>query len=142
MAREISVALSLPRETLLKLGQAARLAGCSPTDYLDRVLTRAFAPPVLPDLPTYPVLDLAFRSARDWFELQSRLRVAGYVLRLAQNGGLTLHNWPFDEALLPIEEVGQSRAGLTLRFGAPFPDTGRRDPRFRRNPSGVADRAA
>ena len=35
--------------------------------------------------------------------------------------GLRLHSWPRDRAILPIEDIGHSLAGLVLRFGTPFP---------------------
>jgi hypothetical protein len=63
----------------------------------------------------------AIAVARDWLDLQSRLRATGHVLRLSAKSGLWVHSWPLNRPLLPIEELGHSLGGLTLRFRAPFP---------------------
>ena len=78
------------------------------------------APEVSPGAPPFAV-HLAFAEAFGWLDLQSRLRAAGFVLRLAQDGTLALHTWPADHRLIDSAAIGQPLADLTLRFRAAFP---------------------
>ncbi|GGH62124.1 hypothetical protein GVY41_18135 [Frigidibacter albus] len=64
---------------------------------------------------------LAFTEALGWLDLQSRLRAAGFVLRLGTDGVLALHSWPADHRLIDSAAIGQPLAELTLRFRAAFP---------------------
>jgi len=119
MTRSLKIAIELPEPLLRSLGQAARAAGITPTDYLRKALAEAL------DAGRPPEPDATVRcliaAAEDWLDLQRRLRGAGYVLRRAQDGALMLHDWPLNRPLLPLSDLGHSLAGLTLVFRAPFP---------------------
>ena len=120
MARQIPVTFELSKDILLALGQAAQMAQTSPSDYLRAVLRTALETSPIRLRGEDEVIRLAITLASDWLDLQYRLRAAGYVLRLSE-AGLRLHSWPRNRAILPIENIGHSLAGLVLRFGAPFP---------------------
>ena len=114
-------AFDLPEDVLAALGNAAEAAGCRPSDYLNAVL-RVF----LTDTPPRAsgqdeVVRTAIHGAADWLDLQRRLRARGYVLRRVPEGSLAVHTWPRDRAILRIEDLGYSLAGLVLKFGAAFP---------------------
>ncbi len=119
MSRSLKIALDLPEDILRALGSAARAAGMTPTDYLRLTLAAALcsASKPAPDM----IVRRLIATSEDWLELQGRLRGAGYVLRRAETGELMLHDWPLNRPLLPLEDLGDSLGGLTLRFGAPFP---------------------
>ena len=121
MTQDLSVSVDLPEDVLAALGNAADAAGCRPSDYLNAVL-RVF----LADTPSRgggqdEVIRTAIHGATDWLDLQRRLRSKGYVLRRVPEGGLAVHTWPRDRAILRIEDLGYSLAGLVLKFGAAFP---------------------
>jgi len=144
------VSLNLPVELIAAIGRAARDAGQTPQDLVRSTLHHVFAgnpagpreqlqedvqakdqqgfappgtaaPPPSPDtLPPFAV-QLAFAEALGWLDLQSRLRAAGFVLRLGSDGVLALHSWPADHRLIDSAALGQPLAELTLRFRAAFP---------------------
>lgn len=119
MTRSIQIAIDLPETLLRALGQAARAAGVTPSDYLRTTLAAALAGVTTPSA-TDPVQAI-IATAEDWLDLQRRLRGAGYVLRRADAGHLVLHDWPLNRPILPLLDLGHSLAALTLRFRAPFP---------------------
>lgn len=128
------VTLNLPVEVIAAIGRAARAAGQSPQDIVRGILNQRFAAPKqapAPDAPAHATapegadppfaVHVAFAEALGWLDLQSRLRAAGFVLRLGEDGVLALHSWPADRRLMNSAEIGQPLADLTLRFRAPFP---------------------
>lgn len=116
-----TVTVDLPEALLLALGRAARSAGCSPSDYLRAVLRGALdRTPARLRTEGEDILRAVNLSA-DWLELQRRLRSAGFVLRRAPEGGLAIHSWPVERALLPLRALGLGEADLTLRYGTGFP---------------------
>lgn len=121
MARHIPVTVELSKDMLLALGRAARCVRATPSDYLRAVLRTALEGSPVRLRGTDDGVRLAITLASDWLDLQSRLRAANYVLRLSDEQGLRVHSWPRNQMILPIEDIGHSLAGLTLRFGAPFP---------------------
>lgn len=121
MTQHHSLSVDLPDDILAALGNAADAAGCHPSDYLNAVL-RVF----LTDAPSRAtgqdeVIRSAIHGATDWPDLQRRLRAKGYVLRRAPDGGLAIQTWPRGRAILRIEDLGYSHAGLVLKFGGAFP---------------------
>lgn len=121
MTQHHSVSVDLPEDVLAALGTAADAAGCRPCDYLNAVLRV-----VLTDAPCRvsgqdAVIRTAIYRAADWLDLQRRLRASGHVLRRGPDGGLLVHSWPRGRAILRIEDLGYSLAGLVLKFGAAFP---------------------
>jgi len=130
------VSLNLPVPLIAAIGRAARDAGMTPQDLVRSTLQHVFAtggagqqgplrtdvqdegPP--PGAPPFAV-QFAFAEALGWLDLQSRLRAAGFVLRLGADGGLALHTWPADHRLIDSAAIGQPLADLTLRFRAAFP---------------------
>jgi hypothetical protein len=116
-----SISVDLPDDVLAALGNAADAAGCRPSDYLNAVLRVVLADaPARSDGQEELIRQAIHRSA-DWLELQRRLRSRGYVLRRAAGGGLAVHTWPRDRAILSIEDLGYSLSGLVLKYGAAFP---------------------
>jgi hypothetical protein len=116
-----AVTIDLPEALLLALGQAARAAGCPPSDYLRAVLRGALDRTPARLRPEEEVIRRAVNLAADWVELQHRLRGAGFVLRRAPDGALAVHSWPVERPLLPLAALGLGEADLTLRFAAGFP---------------------
>lgn len=123
MSKEIAVTLRLNDDLLRALGRAAARAGASPTDYLRALLAQALdSDAAAPD----QTIRLALALARDWPDLQSRLRRAGFALRRAPDSrDLLLCRWPLMQALIPLARLGVSVEGLVLRFGADLPPDGR-----------------
>ena len=121
MDRTRTVTIDLPEALLFALGQAARTAGCSPSDYLRATLRAALDRTPARLRAEDEAIRHAVHLARDWLDLQRRLRAAGHVLRLAPEGGLAIHSWPLDRPIMRVEELGFSLAGLVLKFRAPFP---------------------
>lgn len=119
MTRFIPIAIDLPETLLRALGQAARAAGITPSDYLRCTLAAALAAATRPSATD--LVQGIIAAADDWLDLQARLRGAGYVLRRAESGELMLHDWPLNRPILPLADLGHSVAALTLRFRAPFP---------------------
>ena len=110
---------AIARERDVSVGQIVR-------DLLAREVTRrrAARPPVRADerlvAPLRARLAGDLAGARDWDDLQARLRRKGFTLREA-GGGLALHEWPDDRRLCKASELGFSYSRLMRRFGAPFP---------------------
>lgn len=119
MTRSIRIAIDLPEALLRSLGHAARGADVTPTDYLVAALAASLDGAARRSQEE--TVRCIIGTSKDWLDLQRRLRGAGYVLRRAAADRLTLHDWPLNRPLLPLEDLGDSLAGLTLRFGAPFP---------------------
>ncbi len=142
------VSLNLPVQLIAAIGRAARDAGQTPQDLVRSTLHHVFAgdpagprelsqedvqakdqqgfalpgaaAPSPDTLPSFAV-QLAFAEALGWLDLQSRLRAAGFVLRLGSDGVLALHSWPADHRLIDSAALGQPLAELTLRYSAAFP---------------------
>lgn len=130
------VSLDLPVDLIAAIGRAARAAGQTPQDLVRDMLRQSLAAPVAAQAPEVqapevqasgagrppPVaVHLAFAEACGWLDLQSRLRAAGFVLRLGADGVLALHDWPANRRLIDSAALGQPLTKLTLRFRAPFP---------------------
>ncbi len=135
------VSLDLPVDLIAAIGRAARAAGQTPQDLVRDMLRQSLAAPVAAQAPEVqapevqapevqasgagrppPVaVHLAFAEACGWIDLQSRLRAAGFVLRLGADGVLALHDWPANRRLIDSAALGQPLTKLTLRFRAPFP---------------------
>lgn len=128
MDRTHAVTIDLPEALLIALGQAARTAGCSPSDYLRATLRGALDRTPARLRAEDEVIRHSVHLARDWLDLQRRLRASGYVLRRAPEGGLAVHSWPLDRPIMRVEKLGLSLAGLVLKFRAPFPGDVRTDP--------------
>lgn len=116
-----TVTIELPDALLLALGQAARAAGCSPSDYVRAVLRGALDRSPARLRPETEEILQAIHLAQDWVDLQRRLRARGHVLRRTADGGLAVHSWPVERAILPLSAIGLGEADLTLRFGRAFP---------------------
>ncbi len=114
--------MKLPDSLLAAIGHAARAAGVTPSAFVLARLTESVTQPVLAaETDPLAVLRARARAALDWVDLQCSLRASGLVLRLAREGGLVLHSWPANRAILPMEAAGLSLAALSLRYRAPFP---------------------
>ncbi|WP_347312330.1 hypothetical protein [Defluviimonas sp. SAOS-178_SWC] len=138
MDRTHAVMIDLPEALLIALGQAARNAGCDPSDYVRATLRSALDQTPARLRAEDEVIRHAVHLASDWFDLQRRLRASGYVFRRAPEGGLAIHSWPLDRPLMRIEQLGLSHAGLVLKFRAPFPG----DLRHGSSATSAKDRAA
>lgn len=122
------VSLRLPLDMIDRIAAEARAFGLPPAELIRRVLQEGLAeeptsalPTTKEPLPEMAAVQAALDQARDWFDLQHRLRDAGFVLRLAGGGALGLHAWPTNRFLLLLDEIGPSLTELVLRFAAPFP---------------------
>lgn len=119
------VSLRLSDNVIDALGRAARVQGVNPADVvralLEAALVGAEACAVRAPGASFAQVQAALSAARGWLDLQTRLRGAGFVLRLSDAGALTLNSWPADRALMPIEALGGSLPALCIRFHAPFP---------------------
>jgi hypothetical protein len=123
MAKMISISVDLPDDLLLALGRASRQAGCQPAAYLRAALERALLRPGMFDLAARVNETVAL--ARDWIDLQQRLRGEGFVLRLlGSDEVLWLCSWPENHRLCRAADAGVDLAGLCLRFRADFPGRG------------------
>jgi hypothetical protein len=120
MAKDHRVSLRLTDDLLVALARAARADGCSPADLLRRALARTLAQRARPRIPRDIGVREAARDARDWTDLQSRLRGLGFMLR-ANADAVVLHSWPCDRPLIRAEAASIDPVALTLRFGTPFP---------------------
>lgn len=121
MTQHHSVSVDLPEDVLAALGNAADAAECRPSDYLNALLRVVLANTPSRASRQEQVIRTAIHKASDWLDLQQRLRSNGYVLRRLPGGDLAIHAWPRDRAILRIEDLGYSLAGLVLKFGAAFP---------------------
>ncbi|MDP2061498.1 MAG: CopG family transcriptional regulator [Phaeovulum sp.] len=124
MTQHRLVSLRLPDNVIDALDRAARMQGRSPADVVRALLEAALSAAPLPERMRGGSLALvlaALGAARGWLDLQTRLRMAGFVLRLSEAGVLTLNSWPANRALMPIEALGTSLPALCIRFRAPFP---------------------
>ncbi len=121
MAKDMTVTLTLSEDLLLALGRAAQDARVRPGDYVTMAIRMALdragsAPPGAED-----AVRTALCLAAGWPDLQKRLRAQCRVLRSGPGGELFVHSWPDERRLLPLTLFGESREGLTLRFGTGFP---------------------
>ncbi len=91
MTRSIQIAIDLPETLLRALGQAARAAGVTPSDYLRTTLAAALGGATTPSATD--TVQRIIAAAKDWLDLQRRLRGAGYVLRRTEADHLILHDW-------------------------------------------------
>jgi len=139
MSKEIAVSLTLSDRTLCALGHRAAREGVSPTILLRVLLDRVLAGGAVPGAagsmaaadaavaaaPDVAVAD-ALTLARDWPDLQYRLRRAGFVLRRCGGGGggLDLCRWPVGGPVMALSRLGISAEGLALRYGCDFPPDG------------------
>lgn len=122
------VSLRLPLDLIDRIAAEARAFGLPPAELIRRVLQDGLAEEAAPEapaakapLPEMHAVQEALDQARDWFDLQHRLRGEGFVLRLAGGGALGLHAWPTNRFLMLLDEIGPSLTELVLRFGAPLP---------------------
>ena len=131
------ISLDLAPETLAALKQIARKEGGSVEAIIRDAIRRDMyrrtraKKAVRPDerlvAPLRALLadDLAY--ARDWHDLQDRLRVKGYAMREA-GGGLILVRHAGGAKVAKASDLGYSYSRLMQRFQAPFPGHGRRCP--------------
>jgi len=147
MSQEIAVTLNLTDRTLCALGHRAAREGVSPTLLLRALLDRILLDRVLAagtptgaavgmaaaDTAVATVADVAadvavgdaLALARDWPDLQHRLRRAGLVLRRSSDGGgLDLCRWPIEGPVMALSRLGVSADALALRYGCDFPPDG------------------
>ncbi|MCX7889412.1 MAG: hypothetical protein N2422_06725, partial [Rhodobacteraceae bacterium] len=118
MAHKNVVSLSLPADVLAAIGRAALAAGVSPSAHVEDLLRRTYMPRASHPAAKLALLRGALDAARDWLDLQTRLRRLGYVLRIDGEAGLWLHSWPDDRPLMPSEDLGHTLSGLVLRSRA------------------------
>ena len=125
MTQHRLVSLRLPDNVIDALDRAARAQGRSAADVVRALLEHALAGAEARAQPAtgarFAQVRAALAAARGWLDLQTRLRLAGFVLRLSEAGSLTLNSWPADRPLMPIEALGVSLPALCIRFRAPFP---------------------
>lgn len=141
MTQHRLVTLRLPADLIAALEVEAHRRELSPAQMIrvalvETVRIRGLASPrvVQGNYAARPSLIAAtFDTARDWLELQSKLRAEGLVLRLHEESGgpegrIALHDWPSDRFLLWLDEAGQDPHELRMRFRAPFPGQVRHAP--------------
>jgi len=117
MAKDVPVSVSLSDTLLLALGRLAHARGTRPSDELDAILRAVLLTP----LTVEQRLANIGREASDWVELQHRLRIEGFALRIHAEQGLQLCTWPKIRPLMPAAEAGLDLLELTLRFKTRFP---------------------
>lgn len=126
----IEITLKLPAATMAALRRVAQDDDVTPgqiiREAIDRDLRRRAAAktPIRADerlvAPLRALLADDFAYARDWADLQSRLRAKGYRLAEA-GGGLILTTHPKGERLCKGSELGYGYSALLRKFNAPFP---------------------
>ncbi|MGB3146811.1 MAG: hypothetical protein WBA91_03515 [Paracoccaceae bacterium] len=125
--------MELAEDLLLALGRAALAANCSPTDFLRAMLAESLRRRAIGPEDEVERISSCLALARDWPDLQGRLRAEGFVMRL--KGGpeegwppgqevLWVCAWPEERPLMRADEIGTDLAGLCLRFRADFPGRG------------------
>lgn len=120
MSRTVRVTVDLPDALLLALGHAAKQARLAPSDFLCSLLAAGLSSGGQLPAEVPAAVRPALLLARDWPDLQRRLRATGLVLRLYE-GCLWLCLWPLNTVLMPADAAGMGLVDLTLRFGAVFP---------------------
>ncbi|MDD8023176.1 MAG: hypothetical protein PHX82_08725 [Paracoccaceae bacterium] len=125
MTQHRLVTLRLHHDFIAAIESAARAQQLNPAEVIRNILFDALMRAPAPRTPTSPARGLlAVRQVLDaadgWLDLQRRLRHDGFVLRLAGDR-LAVHEWPSDHFVIWLDEIGQTLAGLSLRFCAPFP---------------------
>lgn len=116
--------------TLAALRKAAADSGWSPEDVVRDAIkrdlyrrSRAKRPNRADERLIAPIRALLaddFNYARNWADLQARLRVKGYELREA-GGGLAVYRRLDNAKCAKASDLGHSYARLIRRFDAPFP---------------------
>lgn len=124
------IRLTLAPETLAALRQVARTEGSDIAEIVRDAIRRDLfrrhraKKAVRPDerlvAPLRALLADDLAHARDWPDLQSRLRAKGYSLREA-GAGLILVRLPAGEKVAKASDLGYSYSRLMRRFRAPFP---------------------
>lgn len=70
-----------------------------------------------------------FSEARDWLDLQRRLRAQKLVIR-KREGQLWLFTWPIERKLVALTRLGVSEEDLTILYRTSFPSYGTPAPRL------------
>jgi len=123
MEKLCPVTLSLSHDLLRAVGRAARDASVAPSVLVMRLLAQILLGTGIEEAR----VRLALVTATGWADLQARLRTDGFCLRRSE-GTLDLCRWPSGQVVLPLSALGESAAGLALRFGFDFPPDGRGPP--------------
>ncbi|KFE36779.1 hypothetical protein DW2_01435 [Thioclava atlantica] len=123
MTRDRLVSLRLPADLIDAISRAARAADLPPAEAARHALRAGLdhLAGSSRESEARDAMRAALASARDWLDLQRRLRSVGFVLRQGRGGALAVHDWPANRYLLAGEVVGVRLADLVLRFRAPFP---------------------
>lgn len=117
------IAIDLPEDLILAIGRAAQAAGLLPTEYVRDKLADlvGLSGPAPLSNGAKSLLGSLLDTADGWFDLQTRLRAAGFVLRPEGADSLVLFSWPIERRLMPLADLGHTLADLSARFRAPFP---------------------
>lgn len=127
---DTTLQIRLDRATAAALHKIARDEGCTPEHVITEALRRDLfrrsraKKAVRPDerliAPLRALLADDFAYARDWADLQRRLRAKGFALREA-GAGLALVQSGGGQRVAKASDLGYSYSRLMRRFRAPFP---------------------
>ncbi|WP_141693084.1 CopG family transcriptional regulator [Thioclava sp. SK-1] len=118
------VTMRLPKDLISQIENSARAQDMAPAEIIRTALTDALmkgAASIPTRLTQRVAITRAFDLADGWLDLQTQLRALGFVLRHDPDGKLSLNEWPSNQHLCKLEEIGQSQTELTTRYRAPFP---------------------
>lgn len=128
MEQERSVTIRMPEALLSSAFRAARVEEMSAAEFIRTALADRVA-----ELGGDGKRDAIgiirralrrdFSGARDWVDLQWRLRRQKLILR-EHEGKIWLFTWPVEKKLMPLTRLGISDEDLTLLYRAPFPKYG------------------
>ncbi len=125
MAKDQTVTFRIPQALLSSTMRAARVEDMTAGEFIrtavaDRVAELGGAGHRDPVGTLRRALRRDFSSAKDWLDLQRRLREQKFVLREV-SGEVWLHTWPIERRLVPLARMGVTREELVLLYRAPFP---------------------
>ncbi|WP_406870851.1 hypothetical protein ABEB22_03725 [Thioclava sp. 'Guangxiensis'] len=118
------VTLRLPAEMIRQIELSARAQAKAPADIIRGALLASLsqeAASVTERLRKQASLTQCFDLADGWLDLQAQLRSLGYVLRHDGEGRVALHEFPSNDFLCTLHDIGQNQGELTRRYQSPFP---------------------
>ncbi|WP_406736019.1 hypothetical protein [Thioclava sp. GXIMD4215] len=118
------VTLRLPADMIHLIERTARAQAKSPADLIRGALLASLSQggsTVAERLRKHVALAECFELADGWLDLQAQLRGLGFVLRHNGEEQVCLHDFPSQDFLCSLHDIGQNLGALTRRYHSPFP---------------------